>query len=120
MIRNVDKNWDWTFGQSTTNYVKEAYAVAIDLKMRLQEWTNDCFFNLPKGIDWLTRLGSKNQKILLDNDIQNVALGTEGVLNIANFTSSVTGRRYVCKFDVYQMYSTDVLPITFEFTQGLQ
>lgn len=119
-IRNVDKSFDWTFGQSTTNYVTEAYAVAIDIKMRLQEWQNDCFFNLPKGIDWLTRLGTHNQKDLLDNDIQNVVLGTTGVLNIANFTSSVKGRRYTCKFDVYQAYSTDVLPITFDFEQGLQ
>lgn len=119
-IRNVDKSFDWTFGQSTTNYVSQAYAVAIDIKMRLQEWTNDCFFNLPKGIDWFTRLGSRNQKDLLDNDIKNVVLGTTGVLNIANFTSSVTGRKYVCNFDVYQMYSTEVLPITFDFEQGLQ
>lgn len=118
-VRNIDSNFDWCFGNSYTDYVKEAYAVAIDIKMRLQEFTNDCFFNLPKGIDWLTRLGSHNQKNLLDNDIQNVVLNTTGVLNIANFESSVSGRKYTCNFNVYQVYSTDVLPITFNFEQGL-
>lgn len=116
-IRNVDKNWDWTFGQGGSNYVRDAYAVAVDIKMKLQEWQQDCFFNLPAGIPWDIRLGSKNQKTLLDEDILRISRSVEGVLNIFEFESSVDiqTRRYKCSFQVYQAYSTELLPISFEF-----
>lgn len=118
-IRNVDRNWDWTFGQSGTNYVRNAYAVALDIKMSLLEWQQDCFFALDSGIPWDIRLGSKNQKRLLDNDIQTVAESVEGVLSVYGFTSTLDGRRYRCSFSVYQQYSTDELRIDFDTINGV-
>ncbi len=84
-VRNLDKNGDWTFGQSQSNYVKDAYAVVLDLKMRLREWYGDCFFALQNGIPWAERLGNHNQKELLDNDI----LRTYSILKAAQ-TAGVT------------------------------
>lgn len=118
-IRNIDKNGDWRFGKGQSDYVRNAYAVGLDIKMSIQEWFGDCFFSLQKGIPWQVRLGAKNQKKLLDNDILTIAKGVEGVLNIANFTSSVDGRRYRCSFKVYQMYSTETLDIDFDSAQGV-
>ena len=113
-IRNVDKNWDWRFGKGNNDYVTGAYSVGIDIKMRLQEWINDCFFALNHGIDWKKRLGSYNQKLFLDADIRRIARETNGVLEIVNFESHVINRRYTCTFDVYQQYSTELIPIQFE------
>lgn len=113
-IRNIDKQNDWLFGKGNANYVKDGYAVGLDIKLRLQEWYNDCFFNLQKGIAWNIRLGEKNQKILLDEDIYRIAYGTEGVLSIYNFDSSLDGRRYRCSFMVYQAYSTESIPVNFD------
>lgn len=113
-IRNIDYNNDWLFGHGTSDYVSEAYAVGLDIKLRLQEWVNDCFFALNNGIDWETRLGSHNQKLFLDADIRRVASETNGVLDLINFQSNVVGRRYHCSFEVYQQYSTELLPIDFE------
>lgn len=113
-IRNIDNNNDWRFGSGNNDYVTEAYAVGIDIKLRLQEWVNDCFFALNNGIAWQTRLGRNNQKLFLDDDIRRVARETNGVLNIINFQSQVINRRYICTFDVYQQYSTELLPIKFE------
>lgn len=118
-IRNVTPQHDWTFGQSGTNYVRNAYAVALDIKMSLLEWRNDCFFSLLSGIPWQTRLGKKNQKIALDKDIQETAEAVEGVLNIFNFQSSLDGRTYKCSFSVYQQYSTDVININFDTINGV-
>lgn len=118
-IRNVTLQHDWTFGQSGTNYVRNAYAVALDIKMSLLEWRNDCFFSLLSGIPWQTRLGKKNQKIALDKDIQETAEAVEGVLNIFNFQSSLDGRTYKCSFSVYQQYSTDVININFDTINGV-
>lgn len=112
-IRNLDKNGDWTFGQSTSNYARNAYAVALDIKMKLREWYGDCFFALQNGIPWNVRLGSHNQKDFMDEEIYNIASGVEGVLNIFNFQSTGEGRTYRCSFSVYQQYSTETLDIEF-------
>lgn len=113
-IRNVDINWDWCFGHGATDYARDVNSVALDIQMRLKEWYNDCFFNLEQGIPWDVRLGSHNQKGLLDTDIYNTAESVEGVLNIFNFKSTLTGRQYICQFDVYTIYSTSTIPINFE------
>lgn len=113
-VRNVDSNWDWTFGQSQLNYSRNINAVTLDIQMKLKEWYQDCFFNLEQGIPWNVRLGSHNQKDLLDEDVQTTVMGVEGVLNIFNFTSQVNGRRYSCQFEVYTSYSTETVPINFE------
>ena len=55
-LRNVDKNNDWLFGHGATDYVRDAYAVVLDIKLKLQEWYIDCFFAGQNGIDWQTRL----------------------------------------------------------------
>lgn len=113
-VRNVDSNWDWTFGQSQLNYSRNINAVTLDIQMKLKEWYQDCFFNLEQGIPWNVRLGSHNQKDLLDEDVQTTVMSVEGVLNIFNFTSQVNGRRYSCQFEVYTSYSTETVPINFE------
>ena len=110
-IRNLDSNGDWTFGQSLSNYVQNEYAVALDIKMRLREWYGDCFFALQNGIPWRERLGSFNQKELLDRDILNTIQNTQGVLNVFDFVSSTDGRRYRAQCIVYTEYSTELLPL---------
>lgn len=113
-IRNIDNNNDWRFGKGLSDYVRDAYAVGLDIKLRIQEWYNDCFFDLQKGIDWETRLGYKNQKDLLDADIYTIASNVEGVLSIYDFNSMLDGRRYKCSFMVYQQYSTESIPVRFD------
>lgn len=113
-VRNLDKNWDWSFGKGQSDYVRTIDAVALDVQMRLKEWYQDCFFNLQQGIAWDIRLGSHNQKDLLDQDIQQTAMDVEGMLNIFNFSSQVIGRKYSCQFDIYTIYSPDTTTIYFE------
>ena len=112
-VRNIDKNNDWRFGHSQADYARDAYAVALDIKLKLQEWYQDCFFALQNGIDWKTRLGAHNQKQLLDDDVQRVASSVEGVISIFGFNSYVTGRHYRCQFRVFQSYSKENLLINF-------
>lgn len=113
-VRNVDKKNDWKFGHSNSDYTTEAYAVALDIKLKLQEWYRDCFFDEQNGIDWKTRLGAHNQKDLLDSDVIRIAQSVCGVISVFGFNSNVVGRRYSCSFQVYQTYSTDTLPISFD------
>lgn len=117
-IRNIDKNNDWKFGYNKSDYVRGAFAVALDIKMKLNEWLNDCFFQLDVGIPWDVRLGAKNQKKLLDRDIIERAESVEGVLSVFDFSSSLDGRHYKCSFKVYQEYTDDIIPISFDNIQG--
>ena len=105
-VRNLDKNGDWQFGQSQYNYTKRQSAIILDIKMRLKEWYNDCFFALQNGIPWQIRLGYKNQKEMLDNDILTTVKETEGVLNVFNFSSSLdtAARRYIASMSIYTEY----------------
>lgn len=109
IIRNTDKNNDWLFGNGQFNYRSGLSSTLFDIKLRLQEWQNDCFFALQNGIPWKIRLGGKNQKTLLDNDVINVVKNTQGVFNVLNFTSELNGRRYSCKMDVFTEYSNSEL-----------
>ena len=113
IVRNINSQNDWRFGHGFSDYTRDAYAVALDIKMKLQEWYQDCFFALQNGIDWKTRLGAHNQKILLDDDIQRIASSVDGVINIFGFNSYVYGRHYRCEFRVFQSYSTETLLIEF-------
>lgn len=113
IIRNIDINNDWTFGFGKTNYVKEGIAIGLDIKLRIREFYQDCFFALRNGIDWERRLGFKNQKDALDADIYRIASSTEGVYSIYDFQSEIDGRKYKCSFMVYHQYSTEGLPIEF-------
>lgn len=110
-IRNVSRNGDWQFGQSQTNYVRNEYAVITDIKMKLKEWYGDCFFALLNGIPWNIRLGSHNQKELLDSDILQIIKSVEGVLNVFDFTSTTDGRRYRAKCNVYTQYTDETIPL---------
>lgn len=120
-VRNVDKaNWDWTFGQSQFNYTKNEAAVLLDVQMRLKEWYKDCFFALTKGIAWSERLGDKSQKKSLDSDIVKVIKETDGVLDVINFESIVTERRYRAKMDLYTAYSTTQNSLIFDTEDFIQ
>lgn len=110
-IRNVDANWDWTFGQSQTNYVQDEYAIILNIQMKVKEWYGDCFFALQSGIPWKTRLGMHNQKELLDRDLINAVQSVAGVLNITDFTSTTNGRNYLAQCNVYTRYSVEPVQI---------
>lgn len=122
LVRAVKNNQDmskraWVFCRGLSAYKNQQSAISQIIKSSLLEFKNDCYFALSNGIDWLTRLGSKNQKELLDNDIQDIILSRWGVLNIFDFQSSVMERAYSCTCNVYTVFSSD--PYQFNFTQNI-
>lgn len=110
-IRNVTRDWDWTFGNSQSNYVRNEYAVTLDIQMKIKEWYGDCFFALQNGIPWQVRLGQHSQKQLLDNDLISTIQSVEGVLNITEFTSTTDGRIYRAQCRVYTKYSIEPIDV---------
>ena len=122
LVRAIKNNEDmskraWVFCRGLSAYKKDQAGISQGIKSGLLEFQNDCYFALQNGIDWLTRLGSKNQKELLDNDIQNIISNRWGVLNIQDFQSSVIERAYSCSCNVYTVFSPD--SYQFNFTQNI-
>lgn len=104
---------EWLFGHSFADYRTGQNQIAQDIYTALYEWKYDCFFALENGIDWYTRLGSKGQKELLDQDIINVIQSREGVLSVFEFDSNVVERHYSCSCKVFTEFSGNEINIEF-------
>lgn len=114
-IRANKKDNDWSFGNASTNFYEDNYlAVEQDIKTSLQEWKYDWFADLEAGIDWKTRLGSKNQRQLLDEDIQNLIISKTYVLALKDFESFVNERSYTAQFTINHIFSDNPLTINME------
>ncbi len=113
-VRITDNEGDWTFGQSELNYAKQQKAIEFDIIQKLREWWQDCFFALENGIAWSIRLGSHNQKELLDSDIQETITSVDGVLEILSFNSIVNERRYRAEVQIYTIFSETPLDLVFD------
>lgn len=103
----------WVFCKGLSAYKSKQKAIEQIVKSSLLEFKNDCYFALNNGIDWITRLGYKNQKSLLDVDVQKIILEQWGVLNVQNFQSSIIERYYNCSCEVYTIFSEDAYIFTF-------
>lgn len=118
LVRAIQKDTEgyseWLFGHSIADYKSGVNQIIQDIYTALYEWKYDCFFALENGIDWYTRLGFKNQKELLDQDIVAIIRNRQGVLNISNFNSNLENRHYYSSCDVFTDYSVE--PIAIEFS----
>ena len=121
LIRTANKlqsgRFEWDFGHGYSSYKKDQAEVAQDVETALYEFKYNCFFDLESGIDWVTRLGKKNQKESIDNDVKNTIVNRYGVLGINDFTSNVIDRTYNCSCYIYTIYSDT--PYKIEFSQGV-
>lgn len=108
--RQLDVNDDWTFGRGIQNFVTGQAAMMLNLKTRLREWANDCFFNLSAGIDYLNYLGIGKQS-LLDNAIITVTLGSYGVISVDTYSGSLSSseRAYSVTMTLKTIYGTVTL-----------
>lgn len=119
-IRRNDKNNDWCFGYSQTDFfVDNNLGVAQNIKTKFQEWKNDFFANLQAGIDWRTRLGKRNQRKLLDEDVQNLITSIDEVLSLTKYETYLNDREYRIEFECYTIYSQQPLVDTLT-VEGLQ
>jgi hypothetical protein len=113
-IRNLDQNGDWLDGHGLADYAQNKNAVILSLKTRLKEFTLDCFFNEPAGIDYFNLLGNKNTEFLLKQQISTVASKTDGVATIENieFVENRNTREFLISLSVTTIYDNESKNIT--------
>lgn len=109
IIANLDANHDWLFGSGLGNYISGNPAIGLNIETRILSWVGDCFFDTLAGIDWLNRLGSKNQKALLEADLKRIILQSYGVTGINSFDIVVTGRLFTANYSVDTIFSKNYI-----------
>lgn len=105
LFRNLDQNGDWTFGNGVGNYVVRNNAIGLNIKTRIQSWVNDCFFALTDGVDWYNRLGTKNQRVLLEQDLRRIILQSQDVTGIIEFDTILNDRDIQVFYSVQTIYT---------------
>ena len=109
IFRNLTDTQDWTFGQGIQNYTTKDDAIKLNIKTRILSWLNDCFFDMGAGIDWYSRLGYKNQFNLLQQDLANMILKTEGVAALISFNAYIEDRTFFATYNITTSYSPSVI-----------
>lgn len=117
IIRNIDENGDWLFGQGKGNYLAGNPAIGLNIKTRLLSWVGDCFFDTLAGVDWTNRLSLKNQKQILDAELRRIILQSYGVTGIVSFSSTlqVESRGYTANYELTTIFSKSYID---SITQG--
>ena len=105
IFRSLDNNGDWSFGHGTSSYVSGNDAIGINIKTRILSWVGDCFFDVNAGIDWVNRLGSKNQRGLLEGDLRRIILSSFGVTAITSFATVLNIRAFMANYAVNTIVS---------------
>ncbi len=116
IFRNLDADGDWTFGSGRGNYIAGNPAIGLNIKTRILSWVGDCFFNQGAGIDWVNRLGSKNQRALLELDLRRIILQSFGVTGIISVATVLNNRNFTANYSVNTIFSQEYID---SITQGI-
>lgn len=105
IFRELDDSGDWLFGKGSNNFLRGNDAIGLNIKTRLLSWVNDCFFALDAGIDWINRMGLKNQQDLLSTELKSLILKSVGVTGINSLSVDLTGRDFTASYDINTIYT---------------
>lgn len=105
IFRNLDQNGDWTFGKGQNDYARANEAIGLNIKTRVLSWVDDCFFDMKAGIDWANRLGSKNQRPLLEQDLKRIISQSQDVTGLLKFDTILNGRAFSASYTITTIYS---------------
>jgi hypothetical protein len=106
IIRALNDNGDWTFGNGKGNYLRNNKAIRQNLETRLLEHKYDWFNDEEKGIDYNYYLSSKGVSNDLENAIRYTILSTEDVTGITSFNTESKDRLLKIQFAVNTIYGT--------------
>ena len=108
IFRALDENHDFMWGKGKSDFLTGNAAIGMNIKTRILSWVGDCFFDQNAGIDWWNRLGSKNQRALLELDLKRIILQSEGVTGIVAFQTNLMGRRFSASYTVNTIYTGEI------------
>lgn len=81
-VRRLSEDGDWTFGQGKANYLIAAQEVLQNVVTRIKSFKNDWYLDTEQCIDWLNILGNRNNKKIIEDEVERVTASTPGVRSI--------------------------------------
>lgn len=116
IVRQVDINGDFTFGQGLNNYVRNSSAVMQNISTRLRSVLYDCFFDTQNGVDWFNLLGQKDETAL-NLALAAAILNTDGVTKLINLAvTRDAARKVTVSYQVQTQYSVTPLASGTQFS----
>lgn len=106
---------DYVFGHQQNDFYRDQpEAVAQAVQTRLKLFTGEWFLDVTDGTPWTTQVLDKYTKDQYDAAIQDRILGTQGVTQITNYSSSVntTTRTLTVNATVETLYGTTTISTT--------
>jgi len=82
IVRALDSNDDWTFGQSKANYLNYNPAIAQCIQTRVSSFIGNCYFDMAAGVDWFNFLAGSKSQLALELAVSAVILNTYGVIGV--------------------------------------
>lgn len=108
MIRALDVNHDWTFGQSQSNYLNENMEIKQNVECRIISFLGDCFFAVNDGIDWFNLL-ERNKLEELENAVQQDIIETDGVTAVNEIDVLLgSDRKLFLSYNIDTIYTNGV------------
>lgn len=88
--RKLTADGDYSFGSGQLDFYRDIpEAPAQAAKTRLLLWVGEWFLNIDSGTPYMQAILGKHSKTTADTTIQDRILGTEGVLDIQNYESTI-------------------------------
>lgn len=85
IVRGLDSDHDWTFGNGRANYLTESEAIKQCIKTKLLSLQNNWFLNFEDGIAWFDYLEKNPNTTQLERDIKAAINSVDGVTSIISF-----------------------------------
>lgn len=109
-VRGLDKNGDWTMGNSLANYKLNDNAILQNVQTRLKSLKNDFFLDTEHNIDWFGILGEINNQDFVLNEIYRVTLATDGVISVEDVNvTTVDSRKATIEVKFISENNTEIL-----------
>lgn len=114
MIRNLDGNHDWCFGNGISDYKTQSQEIALNAQTRVLSFLGDCFFATDEGIDWWNLLDYNKQE-QTENAVSATIAETPGIekienVEVVNGANRNINLEYTC-YDVFSTSINAVLPL---------
>jgi hypothetical protein len=118
IVRSLDENHDFLFGQGINDYRAGLNAVAQDIQCNILMFLGDCFFATNQGIDWFNLMGQPGTELAVTLNVNTAILNTLGVTGILTSSAVLTRDRALqVTYSVNTVYGT--LTSSLQYSLGL-
>lgn len=112
--RKLDENGDYVFGNGQQDFYKDSVeAVAQSVKTRLQLWKGEWFIDSDEGTPYLQGVIGKQSTEVINTVLRSRILGTDGVLTIDSFDSTIdpTTRKLSLSVSISTIYGNTTIEV---------